>query len=262
MAAACFSTTADASGAGGLVIRPPQENEQLLLARLAVFAGGFDLEAAEKVWSRPRSHLRAYSTYSPPWSKSLVLTEDRKSGARYTMLETIRDYAQEKLVGRDELAATAARHCSHYFVMAKAANQRSPVHEQAEWTRRLESELDNLRAAIALALEGGVDPVIAVKIEVAMQRFRLLRGYATEGRRNVRAALALPAVQVSDQAQGHALYVGAALASGQRRLRGGADAMLERSLMLRRALGDPAEIAATLSTLAWVLVHQGDAALA
>ena len=72
---------------------------------------------------------------------------------------------------------------------------------------------------------------------------------------------ALPAVQVSDQAQGHALYVGAALASGQGDY-AEARAMLERSLMLRRALGDPAEIAATLSTLAWVLVHQGDAAQA
>jgi hypothetical protein len=60
-------------------------------------------------------------------------------------------------------------------------------------TRRLEIELDNLRAAIALALAGGVDPVMAVKFEVALMRFRTLRGYSREARNNIRAALLLPA---------------------------------------------------------------------
>ena len=239
-----------------------QEDEQMLLARLAVFAGGFELAAAEEVCgAAPLMPADVLDLLTSLVEKSLVLAKERKFGARYRMLETIRDYAREKLVQRDELAATAARHCSHYFEMAKAANRRLPPHEPAEWTRRLESELDNLRAAITLALEGGVDPVIAVKLEVAMQGFRTLRGYATEGRRNVRAALVLPAVEASAQAQGHALYVGAALASGQGDY-AEARAMLERSLVLRRGLGNEAEIGATLSTLAWVRLHEGDAAQA
>jgi hypothetical protein len=69
-----------------------------------------------------------------------------------------------------------------------------------------------LRAATALALAGGVDPFIAVKLAVALLGFWMLRGYASEGREVVRAALALPEVQESDMAQAWALYVGATLA--------------------------------------------------
>ncbi len=87
--------------------------------------------------------------------------------------------------------------------------------EQAEWIQRIEADLDNVRSAIALALAGGVDPFIAVKMAVAMQSFWMLRGYATEGRSLVRAALSLPAIQASDLAQGWALYVGAGLAESQ-----------------------------------------------
>ncbi len=142
--------------------------------------------------------------------------------------------------------------------MAKAGNKGLQGPEHAEWTRRLESELDNLRAAITLALEGGVDPFIAVKLEVAMQGFRTLRGYATEGRKYVRAALALPAVEASDLAQGWALYVGAALAESQSDY-AEARRMLEKSLWLRRGLGNPVDIAATLSTLSLVRLNEGDA---
>ena len=236
-----------------------QEREQVLLSRLAVFAGGFELEAAEGICGAdPLTPEDVLDLLTSLVEKSLVLAEERAVGTRYRLLETIRDYAREKLIQRDELAATAARHCNHYFVMAKAANKGLEGHEQAEWVRRVESELDNLRAAIALALEGGVDPFIAVKLEVAMQGFWMLRGHATEGRKYVRAALALPAVEASDLAQAHALYVGAALANSQSD-HAEARGMLERSLVLRRRLGNPVEIAATLSTLSSVRLHEGDA---
>jgi tetratricopeptide (TPR) repeat protein len=122
----------------------------------------------------------------------------------------------------------------------------------------VETDLDNLRAAIALALSGAVDPFIAVKLAVAMQSFWLLRGHATEGRNVVRAALALPAVQESDMAQAWALYVGAALA-GMQSDHAEARRMLETCLELRRKLGNPVEVAATLSTLALARLQAGDA---
>ena len=236
-----------------------QEHEQVLLARLALFANGFELAAVEEVCGTdPLPPENVLELLTSLIEKSLVLTEHRKDGIRYRLLETIRDYAAEKLAQRDEFAATAARHCNHYLAMAKAGNVGLHGHEQAQWIRRFESELDNLRGAIALALAGGVDPIIAVKLEVAMQGFRTLRGYATEGRKNVRAALALAAVEASDVAQGHALYVGAALATGQSDY-AEARRMLEKSLGLRRKLGNPVDIAATLSTLSWVRLHEGDA---
>ena len=239
-----------------------QEHEQVLLARLAVFANGFERASAEEVCGTdPLTPENVLDLLTSLVEKSLVLTEERKDGMRYRLLETIRDYAIEKLTQRNEFAATAALHCNHYFVMAKAGSRGLQGREQAQWVQRIESELDNLRAAIALALEGGVDPIIAVKLEVAMQGFRTLRGYSTEGRKNLRASLALPAVEASDVAQGHALYVGAALATNQSDY-AEARGMLERSLALRRRLGNSFDIAATLSTLSWARLHEGDAAQA
>ena len=109
-----------------------------------------------------------------------------------------------------------------------------------------------------LALAGGVDAFIAVKLTVAMLGFWMLRGYSSEGRALVKAALALPAIQASDLAQAHALYVGAALAESQSDY-AEARQMLETCLALRRGLGNPVDIAATLSTLSLVRLQAGDA---
>ena len=87
----------------------------------------------------------------------------------------------------------------------------------------------------------------------------MLRGYVTEGRNNIRAALALPSLP--DIARCHALYVGGALATRQGDL-AGAMAMLTECLALRRSLGDPRETAGTLSTLALAHLQQGDTAMA
>jgi len=93
---------------------------------------------------------------------------------------------------------------------------------------------------------------------VQLQGFWILRGYVTEGRRLVKAALQLPAVQAADQARGHALYVGAALAEMQSD-HAEARAMLESSLAIRRQLGDRVHTAATLSTLSLTRLEAGDA---
>jgi len=239
-----------------------QESEQIFFDRLGVFVGGFELEAAEAVCgAEPLTPEDILDLLTSLVDKSLVMVEEGESGSRYRMLETLREYASECLVKRGELAATAARHCDHFLLLAKAGNPGLQGPKQAEWTRRLEVELDNLRAAITLALEGGVDPILAVKFEVALMGFRILRGYSTEGRKNVRAALSLPAVQASDIAHAHALYVGATLADSQGN-HAEALRMLEACLVLRRGLVNLFDIAATLSTLSLVRLHAGDASSA
>ena len=237
--------------------------ERCLLDRLAVFVGGFDLAAAEAVCGAdPIVGLDVLDLLGSLLEKSLLMGEERDEGSRYRMLETIREYAREKLGQRgDDAAATAARHCRHYFAFAKAGRDGIKGAEQGLWTRRLETELDNLRAATALALGGGVDPFFAVKFAVALARFWMLRGYASEGRSVVQAALALPAVHSSDLPRAWALYVGAILAGSQGE-HVEASRMLAECLELRRRLGDPVEIAATLSTLALYRLHAGDPAAA
>ena len=233
--------------------------EQTALQRLGVFVGGFDLAAAEQVCgTEPLASDDVLDLLGSLVEKSLVMLEERDDGTRYRMLETIRDYAREKLEQSGESAAAAARHCEHYFVMAKAANRGLQGPEQADWIWRLETELDNVRAAMALALAGGVDSLIGIKFAVAMLGFWTLRGYATEGRNYVRALLALPATQASDVAQAWALYVGAGLAESQSD-HSEALQMLETCLELRRGLGNPVDIAATLSTLSLARLQAGDA---
>jgi predicted ATPase/class 3 adenylate cyclase len=236
--------------------------EQTVLRRLGVFVGGFDLAAAEHVCGvAPLADIDLLDLLESLIEKSLVMLDEREECARYRMLETIRDYAVEKLSASGEQQAGAARHCEHYFAMAKAANVGLSGSQQADWIWRVEMELDNMRSAMALALSGGIDAFIAVKFAVAMQGFWILRGYCSEGRKLVKASLAMPAVQASDIAHAWALYVGAALAESQSDF-AEARRMLEICLSLRRRLGNPVDVAATLSTLSPARLQGGDAASA
>ena len=216
------------------------ENEQCMLRRLAVFVGGFDLPAAEKVCGvEPIEDFEVLDLLGSLVDKSLVMLEEREEGSRYRMLETIREYAADKLKAEaDEPSAAAERHNQYFFQLAIEARDGFDSPEQARWLKRLEGELDNLRAAISLALAGGVDPVIAVKLAVQLQGFWIQRGHIAEGRRLVKAALELPAVQEMKLAKAHALYVSAALAAEQSD-HAEALQMLENNLAICRELGEP-----------------------
>ena len=258
-----------------------QESEQIVLDRLSVFVGGFDLDAAEAVCGAdPVAPEDVLDLVTSLVDKSLVIFEHDGGAARYGLLETIREFAhehltkqrygilatirefaQERLEQRDDVTATAARHCDYFLAFAKTGRTKLRGPEMAEWTRRLEAEFDNLRAAIALSLSGKADPVIAVKFEVALMNFRILRGYASEARANVRTVLALPGILEHNVARGHALYVGGVLATSQGDY-GEATRLLTECVALRRGMAAPREIAATLSTLSVLYLRQGDAAKA
>ncbi len=247
--------------------------EQTLLRRLGVFNGGFELAAAEAVCGAdPIDPLDVFDLLDQLVQHSLVSVDASTDASaspcttRYSMLETLREYALEKLHGSDhgaDAVGTTARHCDHFFGVAKQARDGLRGAEQAHWVQRVETELDNMRAAIAAARAGRADPLLAAKLPVALQGFWVLRAYLSEGREHIRAALALPAVQGSDIARAHTLYVGAVLADAQGDP-GQAEQLLETCLALRRALQDSAGVANTLSTLAMARLATGqpEAALA
>src|SRR5262249_22455091 len=143
------------------------EGEQRLFARLGVFVGGCTLEAAEAVSrteGRGLSEESAVSVLSPQSSvldglaalvdKSLLKQIEAPNGEpRFTMLETLREYALERLAARGEEAALRARHAAYYLELAETAQPNLDTAEQAVWLERLEAEHDNLRAALTWSLE-------------------------------------------------------------------------------------------------------------
>lgn len=160
--------------------------EKKLLRNASVFAGGWRLEALEAVADDPQAleHLEQLV------NKSLVTTEDGLGGMRYTLLETIRQYAREKLfdAGAEDAAQARDRHLAFYVQMAEAALPRLAGPEMIECMDELEAEQDNLRAAIAWAVE--TDPLSALRMGGLLPTFWGRRLSATEGIAWVQTALA------------------------------------------------------------------------
>ena len=163
--------------------------ERRLLRRLSVFAGGWSLEAAEEAAGAPE----ALDLLSQLVSKSLVLAEQRPGQeGRFRMLETIREYAQEKLAEAGEAEAAQDQHLTYYVALAEEAEPELRGHGQAQWLKRLDQENDNLRAALAWAIQSGqAEP--ALHLAGDLGGFWNMRGYLLEGHRWLEAALSLPA---------------------------------------------------------------------
>ncbi|WP_308011795.1 AfsR/SARP family transcriptional regulator [Actinacidiphila acidipaludis] len=168
--------------------------ERVLLARLAVFRGGWTLEAAEAVCADPASGAGLID--SPDVAallgslvdKSLVLADVNGDGARYRMLETIFEYAGERLDASGERAAVEARHIAFFREFARCADRRLRGREQLAWFERLEREHENLRAALRRAVEAG-DEEQALVLVLGCAWFWEVRNYTSE-RRHWPAAVA------------------------------------------------------------------------
>jgi predicted ATPase len=166
-----------------------EADEQVLLRRLAVFAGGFGLEAAEDVCAEdPLRRSEAVAVLGRLIDKSLVHVEEGSGDRRYRLLETVRQYAAERLQEAGERSAFERRHRDWYVALAES--DPTPAGELPARTmlRALDRERDNLRAALASALVA--DPQAALRLAVALWRFWLMRGYLAEGYRWLTAALA------------------------------------------------------------------------
>jgi predicted ATPase len=163
--------------------------EQVLLRRLAVFAGSFGLDAAEDVCDKePLERSEAVALLGRLVDKSLVHVEEGSGEHRYRLLETVRQYAAEQLEQGGEREEFECRHRHWYVELAESDPTPAGDLPARDRLRRLDLERDNLRAALASALAD--DPQVGLRLAVALWRFWLMRGYLAEGYRWLDASLA------------------------------------------------------------------------
>jgi tetratricopeptide (TPR) repeat protein len=278
-----------------------EEGERTLFARLAVFSGGRTLEAIEAICDAEGDlPVDALEGVSSLLDKSLLLREETsEEESRFVMLETIHEYAREKLHESGEAAELRGLHSEYFLAFAEEAEAELEGPDQVSWMERLEADLDNFRAALSWLLEVG-EAELALRIGGALRLFWRVRGHLSEGRRwlseglsggdaapagvRARAMLVLGDLDVlqGDYPQGEEnLEAGLALCREAGDRRGEAQALnilgfvasqrndleraeklLEESLGLSRKAGVPVEISSALNALAVLATFRNDYARA
>jgi predicted ATPase len=156
------------------------EQERLLLLRLSVFYGGWTLALAQEVCGFDGlDEFDLIEGLAQLANKSLILVESKSGATRYRMLETIRQYANEKLLDSDQSEIVRDRHLAAFVRLAWKAEPHLRSHQQVEWLDRLETEIDNLRSALAWGMEGNV--IDGLRLVTSIYWFWHIRGYRVEG---------------------------------------------------------------------------------
>jgi non-specific serine/threonine protein kinase len=232
------------------------EPEQQLLRQLAVFIGGFTLEAAEAIWITGPKDAEEISSLLDLLShlvdKSLIMvTQDRE--ARYRMLEIIRQYVWERLMMSGEIADIRGRHLAYYLELAEQAELKIESTEQLAWMSRLEIEHDNFRAALAWSLENEQTEV-GLRLAGALAKF-WHRRYISEGSEWLERILARrgEAELVRAKALLHAGYLALNKGDYTQTL-----ALAEESLTLYQRLDDKQGFAKSLELIGTIAHWQGD----
>ena len=158
--------------------------ERAVLRRLSTFAGGSSIEAAEAVCAGdPVESFEVLDLLARLVDRSLVVPEPSADETRFTMLETVREYARERLVESGEADDVRRRHRDWYLALVEEAEPaffRGP--EPGYWLERLDREHDNLRAALAWSEEGADDAEAGLRLAAGLWRFWEIRGFLQEGR--------------------------------------------------------------------------------
>ena len=231
--------------------------EKLLLQRLSVFAGGWTFETAEQVCAGEGvEDWEVLDRLTSLSDKSLVVAEQQEGHSRYRLLETVRQYAQERLVESGGGAAIRERHRDYFLALAEEAEPKLSDAEQAEWLQRLDSEHENLRAALGWSLEAA-QFMSGLRLCGALQQFWWTRGHLAEGREWCVRFLEKVGGEAQTPERAKVLNVAGVLAHYQADYPA-ARARLEESLAIKRQLGDRKGIAGSLDNLGNVAVYEGD----
>jgi predicted ATPase/DNA-binding XRE family transcriptional regulator len=245
--------------------------DRQLLRRLAVFAGGCTIAAAEEICADAGLPAGAILPAAAALLDQSLLQRTPAAAAaaseeaepRLVLLEMIREYAAERLAESGEEVAVRARHAAYFLAIAEEGDASAPDTSgaalpgggDAAWLARLDAENDNLRAALGWTLGSGAT-VTALQLAGALSRFWYARGYWTEGRRWLAAALthraAAPVAVVARAllGSGQLAFMQGEVARGQ--------ALYEESLALYRDVGHPLGLATALALLGQALQARGE----
>jgi predicted ATPase len=236
--------------------------EQKLLRRLAAFAGGWTLEAAESVCAGEGLEAEAIAgLLGRLIDKSLVLVEEQKEAARYRLMETIRQYTQAKLAASGEADEARGRHADYYLAWAEAVRQNATSVLQPAWLDRMEREHDNLRAALGWCQSAPSRAELGLRLTHRLMWLWYSHGYWGEARGWLEGALAQPGAANYPHWQGLVFVeLGMSLASLGDYV--SAQAKIAHGLRLFQELGDRPNSAWAIDRLGWLARERGDGATA
>jgi predicted ATPase/class 3 adenylate cyclase len=234
--------------------------EKGMLRRLAVFAGGWTLEAAERVGADPIVEVfEVVDLLTNLVEKSLVQLE--AEGGRYRLLETVRQYARERLAEAGEKSQTRTRHLAHFLSLAEEAAPHLMGPEQGTWLKRLDIERENLLVAHAWCdrAEGGAE--LGLRLLNAVRTYWISRGLGVLGLRVSSEALARAGAGERNLLRCQALDATAYLAYFMGRF-GEAQRFSEECLAIAREIGSKDRVVAALTLLGAVALGKDDRAAA
>ena len=227
-----------------------EPEDRRVFARLAAFRGGWTLEAAEEV-AGPGLGSEVIDGLGSLVDRSLIRQEQSRQGeVRFRMLETIHEFAAERLAASGDEDEVRHRHAAHMRDLAEEAEQHIMGEGQARWLGRLEREHDNIRAALDWAETSG-DADTALRIAAAIWRFWQQRGHLAEGRGRLDRLLALPGARIRRIPRARALGALGGLAYWQNDYEAIAP-LYEEAVEIAREAGDRRVLARALFDLSFV----------
>jgi predicted ATPase/DNA-binding SARP family transcriptional activator len=226
---------------------------QQLFARLGVFAGGCTLESAEAVCGGDGSVLDGLTALV---DESLMRQRVTAGGqARFSMLETVREYALERLAAAGEFEEVRRLHLGHFVAFAEDVEPHLVGSNQIGWLARVEADHDNIRAALAFALETA-DAPSAMRLVRGVRRFWHVHGYLAEGRHALSSALAIAPDEPSEIRANTLNMVG--ILAGEQGDYASAQTMFKASLDDARAVGATRAISSALVNLGNMAFYSGE----
>jgi predicted ATPase len=235
--------------------------EQKLFSRLSVFKGGAPLDAVEAVCNTKNDlGIDLLDGMASMVDKSLVQQVEQPTGdLRFVMLETIREYALDKLTASGEVEPTKRAHAAYYLVLAEEGASEEAGAESSEWLNSLETEHSNILSALDWLTDTG-NADWALRFGTALFRFWETREYLTEGRDRLGKILKLEGAVALSEARERALFAAGVLAGGQGDYTS-ADTLLEEGLQLARKLSDERGVAVCLNAQAVLARDRNDITL-